>query len=115
MGDGPVPNVLFVAPEEDSGSAPDAHGTTAGPRHNGVLWQDSFIDPARGVTPVPFQDVESDDIRPVLGITGTPVIDRSLNRLYVVTRVKEQPGDGGGPHYVTQFHALNLTNGREKD
>jgi hypothetical protein len=32
----------------------DANDPTTGPRHDGVLWQDSFIDPARGVTPVPL-------------------------------------------------------------
>jgi PQQ-like domain len=113
--DGKVHNVLFVATENDSVYALDANNPTAGPRHNGVLWQDSFIDPAKGVTPVPFQDVEIADINPVLGITGTPVIDRSTNSLYVVTRVKEQPIGSSGPHYVTQFHALNLINGREMD
>jgi hypothetical protein len=111
--DGQIHNVLFVATQNDSVYALDANNPTAGPRHDGVLWQDSFIDPAHGVTPVPFQDVEIGDIQPVLGITGTPVIDRSTNTLYVVTRVKEQPNGGGGPHYVTQFHALNLTNGKE--
>ena len=29
--------------------------------------------------------------------------------------MKEQPTDAGGPHYVQQFHALNLVNGKEKD
>jgi hypothetical protein len=115
MGDGQVHNVLVVATENDSVYAFDANNPTAGPRHNGVLWQDSFIDPANGITPVPVQDVEITDIQPVLGITGTPVIDRSTNTLYVVSRVKEQPLGAGGPHYVTQFHALNLINGREKD
>src|SRR3954469_24772523 len=114
MGDGTVHNVLIVATENDSVYALDANDPTAGPRHNGVLWQDSFIDPANGVTPVPFQDVEVADINPVVGITGTPVIDRSTNTLYVVSRVKEQPLGGGGPHYVTQFHALDLTSGQEK-
>jgi uncharacterized protein (TIGR03118 family) len=113
MGDSQIHNVLFVATENDSVYALDANDPTAGPRHNGVLWQDSFIDPAHGVTPVPSQDVESTDIRPLLGITGTPVIDRATNTLYVVSRVKEQPLGGRGPHYVTQFHALNLINGRE--
>ena len=113
MSDGQVHNVLFVATENDSVYALDANSPTAGPRHNGVLWQDSFTDPANGVTAVPTRDVEINDIQPILGITGTPVIDRSTNTLYVVTRVKEQPLGGGGPHYVTQFHALNLTNGRE--
>jgi hypothetical protein len=115
MGDGQVHNVLFVATENDSVYALDADNPTAGPRHDGVLWQDSFINPARGITPVPFQDVEIDDIRPVLGITGTPVIDPATQTLYVVTRVKVQPTGAGGPHYVTEFHALNLINGREKD
>src|SRR5205807_373659 len=49
------------------------------------------------------------------GITGTPVIDRSTNTLYVVSTVKEQPTDAGGPHYVIQFHALNLIDGKEKN
>jgi hypothetical protein len=114
MGDGQIHNVLFAATENDSVYALDANDPTAGPRHDGVLWQDSFIDPAHGVTPVPFQDVEIDDIRPVLGITGTPVIDRGLQTLYVVSKVKVQPLGGGGPHYVVQFHALNLADGRER-
>ncbi|MDB5352121.1 MAG: hypothetical protein JWN86_3368 [Planctomycetota bacterium] len=115
MGDGKVHNVLIVATENDSVYALDATDPTAGPRHNGVLWQDIFIDPANGITPIPFQDVETTDIVPVYGITGTPVIDRSTNTIYVVTRVKEEPLGGGGPHYVTKFHALNLINGQEKN
>jgi hypothetical protein len=115
MSDGKVHNVLFVATENDSVYALDANNPTAGPQHNGVLWQDSFIDPGQGITPVPSQDVEVNDIQPVLGITGTPVIDPATQTLYVVSRVKEQPLDGGGPHYVTQLHALNLTNGQERN
>src|SRR4051812_5085352 len=115
MADGKVHNVLFVATENDSVYALDATDPTAGPRHNGVLWQDSFINPAKGITPVPYQDVEVTDIRPVIGITSTPVIDRSTNTVYVVTKVKEQPIGAVGPHYVVQFHALSLTSGNEKD
>src|SRR4051812_17275084 len=114
MGDGQVHNVLIVATENDSVYALDANDPTAGPRHNGVLWQDSFINPAQGITPVPYQDVETIDIVPVLGITSTPVVDRATQTLYVVSKVKVQPTDGGGPHYVAQFHALDLTNGQEK-
>ncbi len=68
---GQVHNVLFVATENDSVYALDANNPTAGPRHNGVLWQDSFIDPANGITPVPVADVENPDIVPTLGITST--------------------------------------------
>src|SRR2546421_10775438 len=113
MSDGKVHNVLFVATQNDSVYALDANSPTAGPRHDGVLWQDIFIDPKNGVTPVLSQDVESTDIRPVLGITGTPVIGRASNTLFVVSRVKSQPKGTGGPHFITQFHALDLTSGRE--
>jgi uncharacterized protein (TIGR03118 family) len=115
MGDGQVHNVLVVATENDSVYALDANDPTAGPRHDGVLWQTSFIDPAKGITPVPSQDVENAGIVPTDGITSTPVIDRSTNTIYVVSVVKEQPTDAGGPHYVSQFHALNLITGQEMD
>ena len=110
-----VHNVLIVATENDSVYAFDANDPTAGPRHNGVLWQTSFIDPANGITPVPSQDVENNGVGPTYGITATPVIDRATKTIYVVSQVKEQPTDAGGPHYVQQFHALNLVNGKEKD
>ena len=64
MGDGTVHNVLIVATENDSVYALDANNPTAGPRHNGVLWQDSFINPAKGITPVPFQDEDTNGIFP---------------------------------------------------
>ncbi len=112
--DGKVHNVLFVATENDSVYALDADNPTAGPRHNGVLWQTSFINPAKGITPVPEQDVENNGVGPVYGITATPVIDRATNSIYVVSEVKEQPTAAGGPHYVQQFHALNLLTGKEK-
>ena len=104
-----------MATENDSVYAFDANDPTAGPRHNGVLWQTSFIDPANGITTVPAQDVENNGVGPTYGITATPVIDRATGTIYVVSQVKEQPTDAGGPHYVQQFHALNLVNGKEKD
>ncbi|HEX4591048.1 MAG TPA: hypothetical protein VH120_14015, partial [Gemmataceae bacterium] len=112
---GQLHNVLFVATENDSVYALDANDPTAGPRHNGVLWQTSFIDPAKGITPVPEQDVENNGVGPIYGITATPVIDRSTNAIYVVSQVKEQPTNAGGPHYLQQFHALNLVTGKEMD
>ncbi|HEY2587649.1 MAG TPA: hypothetical protein VGI81_18020, partial [Tepidisphaeraceae bacterium] len=89
--DGQVHNVLIVATENDSVYAFDSNDPTAGPRHNGILWQTSFIDPANGITPVPEQDVENNGVGPIYGITATPVIDRSTNAIYVVSQVKEQP------------------------
>jgi uncharacterized protein (TIGR03118 family) len=111
---GKVHNVLFVATENDSVYALDANNPTAGPRHNGVLWQTSFIDPAKGITPVPSQDVQNNGISPMYGITATPVIDLATKTIYVVSQEKEQPNNAGGPHYVQQFDALNLLTGKEK-
>lgn len=114
MADGRFHNVLIVATENDSVYAFDANHPTAGPRHNGLLWQRSFIDPANGITAVSTQDTEFPFFGPTVGVTGTPVIDRSSQTLYVVSMVKEQPAGSDGPHYVMQIHALNLVNGKEK-
>jgi len=97
------PHVVFAATENDTVYALDANDRLRARGTTGVLWQTSFIDPANGVTAVPFQDVEVGDIRPTLGITGTPVISRATNTLYVVSRVKQTADRRGGPHYVTKF------------
>jgi hypothetical protein len=98
-------NVLFVATENDSVYAFDAD-TYA------LLWHDSFIDPAAGLTPVPSQDVRTNDIIPQIGITGTPVIDPATNTLFVIDKAKYSAG--ASPFYFQQLHALDLATGAEK-
>ena len=112
--DGKVHNVLFVATENDSVYALDADNPTVGPHHNGVLWHTSFINPAKGITPVPEQDVQNSGVGPTYGITATPVIDLATKTIYVVSQEKEQPNNAGGQHYVQEFSALNILTGKAR-
>ncbi len=99
-------NVVYAATENDSVYAFDADSNTG----NDVnpLWQDSFINPAKGITPIPSSDVGTKMIYPQIGITSTPVIDTSTGTLYVVAATKENGA------YVQRLHALDVTSGAEK-
>src|SRR5262249_11392848 len=82
---GPSPglyNVVYVATEHDSLYAIDSNSGK-------ILWHDSFINPSAGVTTVPSNDVNSSDLTPEIGITGTPVIDATTNTLYLDAKTKE--------------------------
>ena len=103
-------NVVYVTTQMDSVFAFDAGGTTTTP-----LWQDSFIDLAQGIGPVPCgTDGGGSDIScgvyPYYGITGTPVIDSSTNTMYLVARTYNSNTNTG---YQT-LHALDITTGAEK-
>ncbi len=99
---GGVHNVVYVGTEHDSVYAFDADN-----RSCQQLWRTSFINPP-SVTPVPAADVEGEDIGPEIGITGTPVIDPTSNKLYVVARTKENG------LYFHRLHALDITTGAER-
>ena len=96
-----VYNVVYVATENDSLYAFDADGTSSSP-----LWQVSFINPSQGVTPLGTADIGCSNIQPVIGITGTPVIDPNTNAIYLVVRTKEV--SGGTISFVQRLHALDL-------
>lgn len=100
-------NVIYAVTENDSVYAFDADGLSGVP-----LWQDSFINPALGITTVPCgTDGNSDiscNIFPFYGITGTPVIDPSSNTMYLVARTAENGS------YYQRLHALDITSGAEK-
>ena len=102
-------NVVLVATEHDGVYLFDADG-------GGLLWQRSFLDPANGVTSVPFQDVFGcGQITPELGVTGTPVIDPATGTAYLVAMTREAaPGGATTPRYVHRLHALDLATGNER-
>ncbi len=93
--------VLFVATQHDSVYAFDASGAATEP-----LWRVSLL--LSGELPVPAEDTLTDDITPEVGITGTPVIDRAAELLYVVSKAKKTDGS-----YVQRLHALHLADGAE--
>ena len=96
-------NVVFVATEHDMVYAFDTAGKSDTP-----IWRASFADAAKGVIPVPAQDVHCPFIQPEVGVTSTPVIDLSSATLYVLARTKENG------RYVQRLHALDIATGREK-
>jgi hypothetical protein len=99
-------NVVYVATANDSVYAFDADGASTKP-----YWQDSFINTASGITAVPGANVGSGN---QAGITGTPVIDRKRNAMYVVSRVIDTKGDPTEiSSYHQYIHALDLSTGAE--
>jgi hypothetical protein len=120
--DGQLRNVVFVATEHNSVYAFDADNQAGGP-----FWHVSFIDPANGVTTVPYEDTASPpgyagpgpvmpggcpDLNPEIGITGTPVIDPATGTLYVVAKTKEV--NGANIAYEHRLHALDITTGMRR-
>jgi hypothetical protein len=100
-------NVVYVATQNDSVYAFDADGLSSTP-----LWQDSFINPPQGITPVSCwsngHQIMACSVYPIYGITGTPVIDATTNTMYLVARTLENG------EYVQRLHALDITTGAEK-
>ena len=99
-------NVVFVATENDSVYAFDADTPGSQP-----LWHINFTAPPN-VVPVPCKDIGVCHVYPIVGITGTPVIDPSTKTLYVIARTKEIQGNS--VFYVQRLHALDIATHVEK-
>jgi hypothetical protein len=95
-------NVLYVATEHGSVYAFDAdsiNGTTSA-----FLWKISTL----GSGETTSDNRGCGQVSPEIGITATPVIDRSRNAIYVVAMSKNSGGT-----YFQRLHALDLTTGQE--
>jgi hypothetical protein len=96
-------NVVYVATEHDQVDAFDADGLTS---H--ALWHISFINPAQGITTVSTQNSPCPSLKPEVGITSTPAIDRATGTLYVSVETDEKGT------VVQRVHALDIATGSEK-
>jgi len=96
-------NAIYVATERNTVYAFDADTGGKPP-----FWQKSLM-PA-GATPVDGTKTggTGGPITPVVGITGTPVIDGSSGTLYAVSVTQESSGQ------VHRLHALDIMTGNEK-
>jgi Immunoglobulin domain len=95
-------NVLYVVTEHGSVYAFDAdsiNGTTST-----FLWKTSTL----GAGETTSDNRGCGQVTPEIGITSTPVIDRSRNAIYVVAMSKNSSGT-----YFQRLHALNLSTGAE--
>lgn len=106
MSDGLAHNVLIVATAEDYVYAFDADGKNPS---QGYLWRRSML--ASGETWVSYNDVHVTDIKPNIGIIGTPVINRTSGIIYFVAKSKTTSGTVS---FIQRLHALNIADGTEK-
>jgi len=93
-------NVIYVVTENDSVYAFDADDGT-------LLWQVSVV----GQGETPSDDHGCGQISPQIGVTSTPVIDRSSGAhgtIYVVAMSKNSS------NYIQRIHALDITTGQEE-
>jgi hypothetical protein len=93
-------NVVFVATENDTVYAFDTDSGTA-------LWQKSLL--AAGETP--SDDRNCGQVTPTIGITATPVIDRSAGAHGVIYLVAMSLDSS--QNYHQRLHALDVTTGAE--
>jgi outer membrane protein assembly factor BamB len=99
--------LLIAATENDSVYAFDAD---TGER----LWRHTFAG-CCGVRPAPAQllnDQPCDSVKPVVGISSTPVVDRRTGTLYVVAKTMTNGEDA--PTFHNTLHALALGTGADR-
>jgi hypothetical protein len=101
-------NVIYVVTEHDSIYAFDADSINSS--GGTVLWKVSALGSGETTVAVPSQVSGGCNqiAAPEIGITPTPVIDRSRNAIYVVAMSIDSQGN-----YHQRLHALNLASGAE--
>jgi hypothetical protein len=101
-------NVVFVGTENNTVYAFDADSNTGS--NSTPLWSTNLL--GVGEVVLTTNDVNTTDITPKIGITGTPVIDTNAGTLFVVA--KSRLISGGMTNYIQRLHALDITSGHER-
>ena len=100
-------NAVFVATENDSIYAFDADSNLG--TNGGLLWHTNL---GIAATSVLFGTrYHHNVLNPLLGITGTPVIDPGSGTLYVDVLTTPVADTTNAQHHI---HALNIANGTEQ-
>ncbi len=97
-------NVIFAVSMRDTAYLFDADASPCV-----QYWSKSML--PTGETYVSWNDVQTADIFPDIGILGTPVIDPSTNAVYLVAKSKTTSGT---TVFHQRLHALNLVDGSER-
>src|SRR6266704_1786545 len=101
-------NVVFAATENNSVYAFDADSNAG--TNGGLLWQTNL-----GIAEISVNNYEiryhHNVLNPLIGITGTPVIDPASGTIYLDTFTGVIANTNTGFHVL---HALNITNGTER-
>jgi hypothetical protein len=106
-------DLVIVATQHNSVYALDAQ------RPGRPVWHWSGISDQLGPVPAPPAQgkpnlLNSYDIMPEVGITGTPVIDPRTRRIYVVTKSRSKdPAAPAAERYVQRIHCLDAGTGAE--
>ena len=100
---GAAHNVVFVATESDSVYAYDSDTGT-------LLWHVSLLASGETVNDLPASNCQQ--VAPTIGITSTPVIDRSAGAHGIIYLIAMSRAGGSGA-YHQRLHALDVTTGAE--
>ena len=98
-------DVVYAVTENDSLYALDAAGGQ-------VLWKQNYADGSAGFAPVQATDVGCPFIQPVIGITGTPVIDRTTGTMYFDAFERQTTGNTTTFHHF--LHAVDIATGLDE-
>lgn len=102
-------NVVYVATENDSVYAFDAD------TNQPALWHRRLVPAGESVvswTDVTVGSAQCPNVKPVIGITSTPVIDCSTYTMYVVAKTKRVSGGSTTYHY--RIYALDIATGADR-